>query len=134
VKTSKEAPHKAKVYWQKSQRYAKDAQNATEPDPIVSLAVNAVINLVDALCVQYGGERSAGDNHNDATRLLARLDALDPKLREAIGKRLASLLSMKSLAQYEGELLTAKDAKDALLDMERAIAAVAEIAKKNGWT
>ncbi|MHB8585189.1 MAG: hypothetical protein ACYDDF_05055 [Thermoplasmatota archaeon] len=133
MRTTKEGPHKAKIFWQKSQRFATAARSATEPDPIVSLAINAIINLADALCVQHAGERSAGDNHHDALKILARLETLDAKTRDAVGKRLAALLSMKSLAQYEGELLTTKHAKDAIQDMDRAFSAVTDIAKQNGW-
>lgn len=133
MKTTKEAPHKAKVYWQKAQRYARAAQanlEAGEYDPATSSAVNSIINVVDALCVQYSGARSSGENHNDAVGLLDSLKGLDPKTRDALGKRLKTLLSVKSLAQYEGELVSKADAREAVQSMDRALAAVAEIARR----
>lgn len=136
MKTTKERPHKAKVYWQKAQRYARAAHanlEAGEYDPAMSNAVNSIINVVDALCVQYAGERSASENHNDAVGLLDSLKGLDPKTRDALGKRLKTLLSVKSLAQYEGELVSESDAEEAVQSMDRALAAVANEAKVHKW-
>lgn len=137
MKTAKEGPHKARVYWQKAQRYARAARanrDAGEHDPAMSNAVNAVINVVDALCVLHAGERSAGESHHDAVRLLNSLKGLDAKVRDGVGRRLSALLSVKGLAQYEGELVSERQADDALKDMDRALAAVADIARENGWT
>lgn len=136
MKTSKEPPHKARIYWEKAQRYARAARASLavgENDPAMSCAVNAVINVVDALCVQHAGERSASENHGDAIRLLTSLKGVDPKTRDAVGKRLSALLSVKSLAQYEGELVSTDDAEEAVKDMDRALLAVALIAKTNKW-
>lgn len=136
MKVSKEAPHKARIYWQKAQRFARTARSsldAGEWDPAVSCAVNAVINLTDALCVQYAGERSASENHGEAVRLLSGQTGLDARTRDAVGKRLAALLSMKGLAQYEGELASAGDAKAAVKEMDRALAAAAGVAREHRW-
>lgn len=136
MKTTRERPHKARIYWQKAQRYARAARGNLEDgdyDPAMSSAVNAIINVVDALCVQYAGERSASEDHGDAGRLLSSLQGLDAKTRDAIGKRLKTLLSVKSLAQYEGELVTKAQAHEAVQAMDRALAAVADEAKRHGW-
>lgn len=136
MKTAKEPPHKARIYWEKAQRYARAARASLEEgenDPAMSCAVNAVINVVDALCVHYAGERSASENHGDAIRLLGSLKGLDAKTRDAVGKRLSALLSVKSLAQYDGELVSSKDAEEALKDMERALVAVEALAKAHRW-
>lgn len=136
MKTAKEGPHKARLFWQKSQRFARAARAnlaAGEYDPAVSNAVNAVINVVDALCVRERGERSSGESHHGAVRLLSSLKGLDADVREGLGKRLSALLSTKTLAQYEGELVARADAEHAIRDMDRALAAVAAVAKKAGW-
>ncbi len=136
MKTSAGTPHKAKVYYQKAQRYARAARAnhaSGDYDPAMSNAINAVINLVDAVCIQASGARSASGNHGDAIRLLVGQKDVDAKLRDALGKRLTSLLSVKNLAQYEGALITRSQSDDAVKDMERAFAAVATLVKKSEW-
>lgn len=136
-KTSAAPSAKAKVYWEKAQRYARAARAnaaAGENDPAVSNAVHAVINVADALCIQYLGKRSASGAHGDALRLLGTATDLDAGVREQVGKRLGALLSVKHLAEYEDELVGDADVAEALKDMERAIAAALPVARKHGWT
>jgi hypothetical protein len=137
MKSAREPPHKARIFWEKARRYAQAAhanRAAGLPDPTVSCAVNAVINLVDALCVLHAGARSAGGSHHDALRHLHALASLDAGVRAGVGRRLSALLSVKSLAQYEGELVSARDAERAVEDMDRAFAAAAGVAQAQGWT
>lgn len=127
---------RAKMYWQKSQRFARAARSNAESgewDPAVANAVNAVINLVDAVCVHYLGARAAGEAHNEAIAVLSQASEADADLRLSLGKHLSALLGVKSLAQYEGRLLEKHDAKRALAHMERSLRAAEELAERHGW-
>lgn len=136
MKTAKEGPHKARTHWQKAQRYARAARanlESGEYDPAVSNAITAIINTVDAVCVLHSGIRSAGESHHESVRLLLSLKDVDPRVRDTLGTRLGALLSVKSLAQYEGELVSRGDAEAAIQNMDRALAAMTGVAKKHGW-
>lgn len=99
----------------------------------MSNAINSVINLVDAVCVHASGTRSASTNHGDAVRLLGGIESLDTAIREALGERLAALLSAKNLAQSEGALIEKQEAEGALKEMDRAFAAAKPVARSAKW-
>lgn len=135
MKTRAEARHKARIYYQKALRYssaARDNHDAGLHDPAMSNAIHAVINLVDAICIQVSGLRSSSGDHGDAVRLLAK-SKVDPKVREAVGKRLISLLSVKHLAEHEGTLITPAQSAAAIKDLERALIAISSFARNNSW-
>ncbi len=135
-KTRSEPRHRATIYWQKSLRFAHAAlTNSTQGDwdPAVANAVNAVINLTDALCVHYMGTRSASESHFDVLNLLASAPDMAPDLRTALARHLESLLNVKGIAQYEGRLLGKVDAERALKHMDRAFQAAQAVATSNSW-
>lgn len=124
------------MYWQKAGRFAdsaRAAEGAGNWDPAAANAVNAVINLVDALCVHYRGQRSASDRHADAMGLLAGLGEVEAPVRSLLGRHLAALLSVKNLAQYEGRLVDASEARSALAHMERAFEAARRLPPVSAW-
>lgn len=128
---------RAVVYFRKSERFADAArQNADAEnwDPAAANAVNATINLVDALCVHYQGQRNAGESQHDALSLLRGLDELDAKTRNALDKHLSALLGVKSLSQYEGRLVTRTEADDAISHMDRALRAARDLPPVKAWT
>lgn len=136
-KTRSEPRQKARIYWQKARRFAHAAAtNALQADwdPAVANAANAVINLADALCVHYGGSRSASGSHFDVLNVLAAAPDIAPMLRTLLSQHLEGLLNFKALAQYEGRLLEKTDADKALKHMERAFKAADEVAKAQKWT
>lgn len=133
-KTRAEPRHKASVFAQKAARFAHAAAtNAREEDwdPAVANAVNAVINLADALSVHYMGVRSASDSRFDALNLLASSD-LPTEIKTPLRRHLEALLSVKGIAQYEGRLLGRVDAEKALSHMERAFQAAKSVQLGNG--
>lgn len=136
IRTKVEEKSNARIYWVKAQRFAHAAQTNSEQgdwDPAVANAVNAIINIVDAICVHYQGERSAGESHFEALELLGRVERMDAKLRDALRKHLGAVLEMKSLAQYDGRLCEERDAVVAIKHLERATDAVVPVAKANRW-
>lgn len=135
-KTRAEPRHNALTFWKKGQRFAHSATAnaaAGDWDPAVANAVNAVINISDAICVHYMGVRSAGDSHHDAVNLLGAATDMSPEVRAALTRQLEALLNMKTIAQYEGRLLAEKDAEKALKAMTRAFEAVRPLAMNQGW-
>lgn len=136
IKRRVEARGKAALYWAKGRRFARAAHMSHEErqwDPAVSMSVNAVINLVDAVCVHFSGARSASDAHDDALDVLEEAGDLDERVREALVRHLSFLLRIKYGAQYDGRLMTAHEADAALTHMDRAYAATEALAKGNEW-
>lgn len=132
----KEPRERAVVYWRKAGRFARAARrNGAEGDwdPAVANAINAVINLADALCVHYRGERSAGEAHHEAIAVLGSVAELDPETRRALEDHLGALLDRKGLAQYEGRLLEKGDAEAAVRHLERAAKPARALAGRLGW-
>ncbi len=134
-KTRTEARHKAVTYWHKAMRFARASRaNAStgDWDPAVANAVNAIINVTDALTVHYMGVRSAGESHFDSLNLLASTD-LDPQTRQAFARHLESLLNVKTISQYEGRLLEDSDWRRADKHLQRAFDSIESVSKSNGW-
>lgn len=133
MKTRAEPRHKATIFWQKARRFADAAAaNAAQAywDPAVANAVNAAINLCDALCIHYAGLRSASQSHRDAMQVLDATE-MSPSVRTTLRRHLESLLNLKGVAQYEGRLLDERDAAKALKHMDRAFDAASAVT--NEW-
>ena len=77
----------------------------------VTLSADSAIYAVDAMTVLLAGKRSAR-RHADALDLARSL--LADGDRAELERWHRSLLSMKILAEYEGKVMTAKQASDAL--------------------
>jgi len=112
---------------------ARDNAASGHHDPAAANAINAVINLVDALCVHYRGQRNGGESHHAALDLLRTVTEIETGPRAQIERHLAFLLSQKSLSQYEGSLLSAADAKAAVEHMERAFRAARLVGPVKAW-
>lgn len=70
------------------------------------------------MCVFHLGERSSSQSHEDAARLLKKIN-LDPKELSSKTKQFMNLLSMKTLAEYDDRLMTKSDAEKARKNCER---------------
>jgi len=92
-------------------------------DAYVTLCVHAGIAAADTLCAHYLGQYNSGENHNEATALLRRLqpDGL------AHSADLAQLLALKTKAGYTHRPVTAQERLQAgrrartLVDAARAL-------------
>lgn len=84
-------------------------------DAYVTLCVHAGIAAADVICMDALGEYYSGQSHDQAARLLARVDGAD-------SKQLTALLGMKTKAGYSDvpvandQLARAKRSMDALVD------------------
>lgn len=134
----KELPGSSINYWKKALRFARAAHANHEAelwDPAIANATNALVNLVDALCVHYLGFRSASESHGDALNHFALVAEIDPDVRRRIAQHLERLLAVKNIAQYEGSRpLEGPDSKDALSHMERALELAQPIARRLRWS
>lgn len=131
-----EPPANARLYWNKATRFARSAQRNAEAedwDPAVSSAIHALINVVDAVCVHYQGERNASDNHDEALAILGNVTELDPRIRESLRRHLGAVLAKKGAAEYESRLLERGEAEACLAHLRRAIQSVLPLARRLGW-
>lgn len=133
----KEPPGNSINYWKKALRFAQAAHANHEGalwDPAIANATNALVNVVDALCIHYLGFRSASESHGDALNHFARVAEIDPDVRRRIAQHLERLLAVKNIAQYEGSRpLEEPDSNAALSHMERALEMSRPIARRLRW-
>ena len=95
------------------------AQDGPAVNTSIGNAVLAGIAAGDAICLAAIGERYAGQDHNAAADFLERVDP-------ALGRRLRSLVGLKSAAHYGDSILTTTDRTAAL----RHTTALTEDAKR----
>jgi hypothetical protein len=120
-------PEKARVYEQKSMRYAAAARTAYQQghwDPAVSAAVHAVLSAVDAACILGLGQRAADEDHGAAVELLLKAPQLEATKRQLAAKHFKALLALKHAAEYEDRLCEEGEARRALQSLDRALAAL----------
>lgn len=80
---------------------------AVEDGPAVNTSTGNAVVAGDAICLAAIGQRYAGQDHNAASDFLERVD---PDL----GRRLRTLVAMKSAAHYGDSILTPTDRRAAL--------------------
>jgi len=90
-------------------------------DTFVSLCVLAGIAAADVLCCVSLGEHAQGENHNDAVRLLRRVQPGGADLARSLN----TLLTIKTKAAYSDRAVSAEDRKRA----ERSAARLVEAAR-----
>ena len=81
-------------------------------------AIHCTISCADALTIFYLGFRYTGTKHHDVVQLLQRLELDRSELNKKI-QHISSLISIKTLAEYEDRLMTEKDANNAKKLCER---------------
>ena len=82
------------------------------------LIVHSAIAFADAACIQYSGQRSAGDDHEDAIELLDSLLVQSKEKAKAM-THLRRIIEEKTKVSYLGDLYTAGQAKDLWKHLER---------------
>ncbi len=81
-------------------------------------AVHCAIAVADAFCIWKNGIRHAGDRHDDAVRIFSQTDPQNTEVRNA-SRHLQELLNIKSMAEYDENLMREKDAVLAKKHAER---------------
>jgi uncharacterized protein (UPF0332 family) len=82
-------------------------------------AIHSTIAACDALCVCFLGKRCAGEDHNNAGDLLRTIRNGEDITRNA--NRLARILKVKNMAEYEERLVFKTEAEKILQDCERLL-------------
>ena len=83
-------------------------------------AIHAGISANDALLTFYFGLRSISPKHDDAVKLLISMMKRDDV--EAKAKHLRRLISTKNLVEYDGRLLSRREAESLAKHAERFLA------------
>jgi len=81
-------------------------------------AIHSCIAACDAMCIYFLGKRNSGENHNEAVGLFKTIKADDEEI-SINSKRIARILSIKNLAEYEDRLVSRVEAEKVLKDCER---------------
>ena len=81
-------------------------------------AIHCAISCSDALTVFYLGFRYSGTKHHDVLKLLQRIAIDKSELNKKI-QQISTLISIKTLAEYEDRLMNEKDAKNAKKSCDR---------------
>lgn len=111
----------ARHYLAKAEEFlagAKDALSNNQYDTAVLAAVHSGISAVDAVCVQFGGKRSADPNHARAADLLVELGGSAPSASAA---QFRMLLAKKNAVEYEARRSNAREAEEAVKRADRLI-------------
>lgn len=88
--------------------------------------IHSCIAACDAMCVYFLGKRHSGENHNEAVNLFKSIKDNDEGINTN-ANRLARILSIKNMAEYEERLVFKTEAEKVFKDCERFL----EFAKKN---
>jgi len=81
-------------------------------------AIHAAIAASDAMCIYFLGKRNASESHNEAAALFKTIKAEDEEINTN-ATRIARILSIKSMAEYEERLVFRTEAEKVLKDCGR---------------
>lgn len=81
-------------------------------------AIHAVIAASDAMCIYFLGKRNASESHNEAAALFKSIKPDDEEINTN-ANRIAKILGIKNMAEYEERLVFKFEAEKALRDCER---------------
>lgn len=97
---------------------AKNSFVAQEWNASTINAIHAVIAASDAMCIYFLGKRNASESHNEAAALFKIIRADDEEINTNVN-RIARILSIKSMAEYEERLVFRAEAEKVFKDCER---------------
>jgi hypothetical protein len=83
------------------------AEAADDHDVVATNAIHAAIAASDVLCCLGLGERSSGDDHQEAAATLQRVD-------KTLATKLRRCLALKTKAAYDSTSVSAQDARRTL--------------------
>lgn len=97
---------------------AKDSLDLGDWTAAGVLIVHAAIAYADALCIRSAGEKSSGENHEDA---LSLLDQVVPEGEEKANalNQLHRIIEQKTKVSYLGNLYTARQCHDLWKRLQR---------------
>jgi len=81
-------------------------------------SVHSCIAACDAICVYFLGKRHAGDSHENAVKFFKTIKKGSEKINTN-ANRIARILRIKNMAEYEERLICRSEAEKILKDCER---------------
>ncbi len=118
------SPGKAAGYLTKAEnslRMAKIGIDQQAYDNAMMSAIHSAINALDALTTSYLNKRASG-SHTDVLGLIKTI--FPPKEYNDVKKQFTSLIGKKNEAEYQPDLMSQKDAQNAVRCAERILAKV----------
>lgn len=97
---------------------ARDSMDLDYPTAAGVLIVHSAIAYADALCIMLSGQRSSGENHEEAVEILETVAADDPDKRSAMNQ-LRRIIEEKTRVSYLGELYSPAATRDMWKRLER---------------
>ena len=97
---------------------AKTSFAAQEWNAATISAIHAVIAGSDAMCIYFLGKRNASESHGEAAALFKTIKPDDEAINTN-ANRIARVVSIKNMAEYEEGLVFRAGAEKALKDCER---------------
>jgi len=89
-------------------------------------AIHCCIAACDAMCVYFLGKRYAGENHEDVVKLFKVIKRNDDDELNKNANRIARIISIKNMAEYEERLVYRSEAERVLKNCERFLEYVKE--------
>jgi uncharacterized protein (UPF0332 family) len=96
---------------------AKNSFNNQRWNAATISAIHSSISACDAMCAYFLGKRHAGENHNDAIALFKTIKSGQEINTNA--NRIARILHIKNMAEYEERLIFMPEAQKVLKDCKR---------------
>lgn len=96
---------------------AKNSFNSQKWNAATINAIHSCIAACDAMCVYFLGKRHAGESHNEAVTLFKTIKSSQEININA--NRIARILRIKNMAEYEERLVYESEAEKILKDCER---------------
>lgn len=127
----------ALLHWSKSRRFREAARHDYDGahwDAAFSNAILAAIRAADALSLRFLGVRSSSQDHDETVDLVETIRELPEAPRKDFVRHVRSLLEAKGVVQYSNRAYAPEDADLALKHLDRALEAIAAIARQAGWT
>lgn len=117
-------PSKATNYIIKAEellKTARDSLTSKRYNSVVTNAVHSSINALDALAVKFKGKRGS-DDHTEVLSIVQGI--LTYPQYEEIKKQFVFLINKKNVSEYQPDLMTEKDANEAIKWAERILSKV----------
>lgn len=117
-------PGKAGGYMTKAEnslRMAKIAVTEQAYDNAIMSAIHSSINALDALTASYLNKRASG-SHTDVLGLIKEI--FSPKEYDDVKKQFMLLIGKKNETEYQPDLMSVKDAQNAIKSAERILVKV----------
>lgn len=114
-------PDEEETFWSRAEECWELALLAAERGRWSGCVINAIhtaIALSDLMGARFAGKRYAGTSHDEAIQFYSTLGLEDEEFPKSV-RRLGQILSLKTLAEYDGSPVTETQARQLLKNAER---------------